>query len=430
MGCLLSVLTATAQTQENPVFCGFDHFLKMKKLHNREYYDAFVSMYDQSKGTLNGDRDGVLIVPVVFHVVYNTPEQNIPDSVLLNQLQILNDDYRRQNADAVNTRDIFLPVAADTEIEFHLATVDPEGHPTTGITRTQTNRSGFTLNFFSTENTLDEVKKSATGGKDAWDPNRYLNIWICNIEPTFLGQIMGMAYPPNGLPNWPAGDGAPSLDVDGVIIHYPAVGSNNPQHMDDNVSYNNLGRTMVHEVGHYLGLRHIWGDELFADPCSEDDGIEDTPRSGGADNNACNLNANTCGAGEPGDLPDMIENFMEYTRDNCYNMFTQGQKEHMRWVLQNKRPGLLTGEVLGISKFGMEQVRVELWPNPTSQKLNVKADFGVHTRYVITNMMGEVVENGTFNRNELDVAHLPAGIYVLTLENQQQKGSQRFVIQH
>jgi hypothetical protein len=427
LGCFLSTISATAQTQGNPVHCGFDYFLKMKKQHDREYYDAFVSMYDQSRGTLNGSRDGVMTIPVVFHIVYNTLEQNLPDSVLLSQLQILNEDYRRQNADAANTREIFLPVAADTEIEFRLASIDPDGNPTNGITRTQTSRNGFTLNLFAVENTLDEVKRTADGGQDPWDPTRYLNIWMCNITPTFLGQVMGMAYPPNDLPNWPTGEAAPGIDVDGVVVHYPTVGSNNPQHMADNVASNNLGRTMVHEVGHYLGLRHIWGDEFFADPCSEDDGIEDTPRSGGSDNNACNLNSNTCGAGQPGDLPDMIENYMEYTRDNCYNMFTQGQKEHMRWVLQNRRAGLLTGEVLGVNAQDIQTVKMEVWPNPTSHTLNVKTDMGIHAEYIITNVLGEVVVSGSFNRNSLDVSHLPAGMYVITVQNRFQKGSQRFV---
>jgi hypothetical protein len=427
IGCFLTAISAIAQTQTNPVHCGFDHFLKMKKQHDREYYDAFVTMYDQSKGTLNGSRDGVLTIPVVFHVVHNTAEQNLPDSVLLSQLQILNEDFRRQNADAVDTRDIFMPVAADTEIEFRLATIDPNGNPTNGITRTHTTRTGFTLNIFSNDNTLDEVKRSADGGKDAWDPTRYLNIWICNITPTFLGQVMGMAYPPSGLHNWPTGQEAPQVQVDGVVVHYPTVGANNPQHMADNVAYNNLGRTMVHEVGHYLGLRHIWGDEMFADPCSEDDGIDDTPRSGGADNNACNLNANTCGAGQPDDLPDMIENYMEYTRDNCYNMFTNGQKEHMRWVLQNRREGLLTGEVLGMNTHHVQSVKLELWPNPSTHTLQVKTDMRVDAVYTITNVLGEVVEKGLLNRNSLDVSHFPTGMYVLTVQNRFQKGSQRFV---
>src|SRR6185436_13006396 len=104
------------------------------------------------------------------------------------------------------------------------------------------------------------------------------------------------------------------------------AGRNNPHADDDGTEFNNMGRTLTHEMGHYLGLRHIWGDELFEDNCSLDDGIDDTPNCGSGDQYSCDYEANTCESSLPDDMPDMLENYMDYTKDHCYNMFTQDQK--------------------------------------------------------------------------------------------------------
>src|SRR5688500_12228415 len=122
----------------------------------------------------------VTIVPVVVHVVYNTTEQNIPEYQITSQIDVLNEDYRRLNADSVNTRAVFNALSADTEIEFCLATVDPSGNPTSGITRTPTSNTYFTI-------TNDNVKTSSTGGKDPWPKEQYLNIWVCNLSSGLLG---------------------------------------------------------------------------------------------------------------------------------------------------------------------------------------------------------------------------------------------------
>lgn len=412
-----------------PVNCAFDYFIQMKKQNDPAYYEEFAELFEQSKGTLNGNRDGILTVPVVFHIIYNTEAENLPDSVIFSQIDVLNEDYRRQNPDAINTRDIFLDVAADTEIEFKLATMDPDGNPANGITRTLTERDGFSMNLFASTNTLDEAKSSATGGADAWDPSQYLNIWVCRIKPSFIGQVFGMAYPPAGLNNWPAQSEAPTSGVDGVIVHYTTVGRNNPVAGDDNVADNDMGRTLTHEVGHYLGLRHIWGDVLFFGLCDEDDGIEDTPMTGSADNYACNHNVNTCFSEQENDLPDMIENYMDYTKDVCYNMFTQGQKEHMRYVLLEKRNSLLTGNALGVNPNEVETVELSVWPNPAKNFLEVRADMGREVSYTISNLLGKTVAEGLFNDTRIDLSALSSGIYILSLRNSKQWGSQRFVVE-
>ena len=151
------------------------------------------------------------------------------------RVDVLNADFRRLNADANNT----WPQAQDSEIEFCLATVDPNGNATTGITRTSTNTTAFGTN--------DQVKSNSSGGKDAWDASKYMNMWVCDIS----GGILGYAQFPGGNPA-----------TDGVVIDYQYFGTIGTA----SASFD-LGRTATHEVGHYLNLRHIWGDG----GCSVDD---------------------------------------------------------------------------------------------------------------------------------------------------------------
>ncbi|MCS6990841.1 MAG: M43 family zinc metalloprotease [Chitinophagales bacterium] len=240
----------------------------------------------------------VVTIPVVFHVVYNTTAENLSDDQLLSQLQVLNEDFRRLNPDAGSTRAAFAPVAADCEIEFCLAQRDPNGNPTNGIIRVYTTKTSFTSN--------DDVKKSSKGGSDAWDRNSYLNIWVCDLS----GGLLGYAQFPGG----PA-------TTDGIVIDYAYTGRGGsaqpPYH---------LGRTATHEVGHWLNLYHIWGDD--GNSCSGSDLVSDTPNQ--ADETyGCPLPAVriSCSNGPDG---DQYENYMDYTDDACMNMFTAGQKARMQ----------------------------------------------------------------------------------------------------
>ena len=128
-----------------------------------------------------------------------------------------------------------------------------------------------------------------------------------------------------------------------MVLHYPIVGSNNPQNGDDGISGNEMGQACVHEVGHYLGLRHIWGDPIGGSGCSVDDGISDTPNQNAASQFTCNYNLNSC-TDSPINYPDMVENYMDYSNDACMNMFTANQSIVMRSVLELARPGLIEGQ--------------------------------------------------------------------------------------
>lgn len=404
--------------------CGFDlwhhHIKNTDPERARQMQLAFDQWIEQSKLHVQTRDEEVYQIPVVFHVVWKEAAQNLADSVIFSQLEVLNEDYRRLNANASETRDEFLPVAADTGIEFVLAEFDPEGNPTDGIVRVETDRDGFALDLFGSANSLDEVKSSATGGSDAWNTDQYLNIWICNIEASILGQIFGLAYPPAGVPNWPDGSAAPSDDVSGVIVHYTTVGRNNPSADDDGVDGNDQGRTMVHEVGHYLGLRHIWGDAiafLGEDGCAVDDGFEDTPNCAAADNFQCNLNANSC-SNETVDLPDMIENYMDYSPDACMNMFSQEQADMMRFALINLRPGLINSPALSVNETPALQ-SVNVFPNPAGNQVSVATDENLNlTRVQVLDQLGRVIKEAEGQGSSLlvlPVENLRQGTYFLRI---------------
>ena len=268
--------------------------------------------------------EGAITIPVVVHVVYNTVAENISDAQVQSQIDVLNEDFRRTNEDAANTPSDFVGVAADTEIQFCLASVAPDGSATNGITRTETTVSTFGTN--------DDMKFDASGGKDAWPADQYLNIWVCDLGNSLLGYAQ-----------FPGGSAA----TDGVVCNYLAFGRG-PYTLFTDFA---LGRTTTHEVGHWLNLRHIWGDG----PCSFDDFVDDTPEAGGPNytGSPCTYpGPNSCrprGRAGQNDLPDMFQNYMDYSDDVCMNLFTIGQTERMRALFDTGGPraGLLTSNGCG-----------------------------------------------------------------------------------
>ena len=362
------------------------------------------------------------IIPVVFHVVYNTPDENISDEIILNQLEILNADYARLNADSGNVRSEFQSIVGPTNVRFALATVDPDGNPTTGITRTETSMETFGTLFLDFD-VLEQVKSTADGGIDPWDQAHYLNIWVCDMSIDFLGQqlamLLGYATPPDGLPNWPAGstDGM----SDGVVLQYHTVGD--AEHNPNDIAPDTRGRTAVHEVGHYLGLRHIWGDG----DCTEDDGVEDTPDATDASQQDCNFNSNTCTADVVGlgDLPDMVENFMDYSAESCQNSFTRKQADLMHGVLENERYELVHNNVAALPVH--EQITFEVYPNPTIGTLQVKAGQEI-SGIEVRDIKGRLLLESKGKNTNIDLQGLDAGIYVLGLNFSDGQSAQKRIL--
>lgn len=259
--------------------------------------------------------DVTITIPVVVHIVYKEEVENISEAQIFSQIEVLNKDFRRKNEDATNTPAIFQSVAADVNIEFCLASTDPNGDPTNGITRTHTEQAIFDFD--------DAIKDSNRGGGDAWDTQSYLNIWVGN-----LGAFLGYASFPGG-----------NLALDGIVINYTAFGT-----LGTAAPPFDLGRTTTHEVGHWLNLYHIWGDG----GCGLDDGVQDTPLAGASSSNeppCATPSQNTCHEGA-GDLPDMFQNFMDYSHDACMNLFTKGQKTRMRSLFMgnNARASMLASK--------------------------------------------------------------------------------------
>ncbi|PZX52449.1 putative secreted protein (Por secretion system target) [Algoriphagus ratkowskyi] len=250
-----------------------------------------------------------ILIPVVIHVIHNGNPLgqgvNIPISQIQEQIRVLNEDFQRLNADAANTPAEFLPVAGIANIEFVLAKQDPSGLPTSGITRTSGPKSSYDPNFDAS--TLGQVIQ--------WDPNIYLNMYVTTLVSPFIGYA---SFPISDLPGLA---GAPTSSLtDGVVIDYRYFG------VGGNAVSASKGRTATHEVGHFFGLRHIWGDG----GCGVDDFVSDTPLQDNS-NNTCSPNVTRFSC----DSNDMIQNYMDYTPDACMNLFTKGQVERFEVVLTN-----------------------------------------------------------------------------------------------
>lgn len=401
--------------------CGTAEAIQIQENSHPGYRSAIDRTFDHVKNLIaqkGVNSDTIYRIPVVVHIVYNSPEENIPNDLVYSQIARLNRDYRRLNEDTSDTRAEFLPVAADAGIEFYLAGTDADGNPSGGITRTQTTRTDFAPDFFG--NGMDDVKQSSLGGADAWDTDNYLNIWVCDlIGSNAFFQLFGFAYPPATAPNWPANSAAPSPELQGVVIHYEVFGDGNPL-ATGQLSISDKGRTAVHELGHYLGLRHIWGDALFTDGCAVDDGIEDTPNASANAAQQCTFSNNTC-VDLPVDFPDMIENYMDYAQDRCMNLFTQGQVDIMRLMLETARTELADGSV---EPSGMTHLpsagSIGVFPNPTDADfvIQIPSDQRVSSiRVVDINGRTVAERSGMLETGNIsDDWNLAAGSYILQLQ--------------
>jgi pregnancy-associated plasma protein-A len=249
----------------------------------------------------------LVTIPVVVHVVYKQPQENISDAQVKSQFVVLNRDYRALNPDKSKVPTPWKGLVTDAKIQFKLATKDPNGKPTTGITRTQTSKSTFGVD--------DAVKAKSTGGANAWNPKKYLNLWVCKLS----GGLLGYAQ----FPGMPA-------KTDGVVITYTAFGT-----VGSAQSPFNKGRTATHEIGHWLNLRHIWGD---TEDCSGSDMVADTPNAATPNYGKPRFPHVSCSNGPNG---DMFMDYMDYVDDDAMCMFTTGQVARMRATLAGARSSVI-----------------------------------------------------------------------------------------
>lgn len=301
-------------------------------LGSREEFETWLSK-EIKKQEAKGNTRVVVTIPTVVHVVHNGENvgvgTNISQAQVNSQITVLNQDFRRTNPDASSTPSVFSSVAVDAEIEFCLALVDPNGVTLAqpGIDRINRNTKGWSTPPYSMSYIDATIKPNSI-----WDPTRYFNIWTLNLG----NQLLGYAQFPNssGLGGLNANNGA--ANTDGVVILYNAFGNTG------NVAAPyNKGRTATHEVGHWLGLLHIWGDDGTS--CTGSDNCADTPNQ--ADENyGCPTFATNISCSNSG---DMSMNYMDYTDDACMNLFTANQKTRMQTVMSvsPRRASLTTSTV-------------------------------------------------------------------------------------
>lgn len=267
-------------------------------------------------------RSTPVTIPVVIHVLWRNPDDDLPEDQLLSQVEVLNEDFRFRNADREAIPDPFRAEASDALVEFALARRDPDGRPTSGITRTRTPHASFPYDGSASATArLDALIKTGPGSARAWPREHYLNLWVCPLG----GGLLGYAQFPGG-----------AAETDGVVVRSSAFGRRGSLSADYA-----LGRTCTHEVGHWLDLMHIWGDDGGA--CSGSDAVADTPNQGGANLGTPAFPTLSCGNGPHG---DMFMNYMDYVDDAAMLMFSRGQAERMAATLAGPRASLLSSPAL------------------------------------------------------------------------------------
>lgn len=354
-----------------------------------------VAQHEQVKNTIRSlaayqtesstSTNNVVTVPVVVHVLYKNNTQNVSDAQIASQLAVLNADFRKLNTDVNTVPEHFRNMAADLEIAFVMASVDPNGDATNGIVRKSV-PSSFIFD--------DNYYRGNLNGSAAWNPNKYLNIWVGEFTDQGL---LGWAYPPV----------AAGMSFDGLCIGYTCFGT-----MGTAQSPYNKGRTATHEIGHYFGLEHPWGDDYSA--CgtpANSDGVDDTP----ATYNpyfGCPVypnNAYTCVNSQHG---AMFMNFMDYGNDACLKMFSNGQKTIVRSTIQNIRTQLL----------GLDNIEryndIKVYPNPAESFISVKTGVTPVDRVEFYDQTGRLVKTERVaDEAQITISDLQAGIYYLRLYN-------------
>lgn len=353
----------------------------------------------------------VIRIPTVVHVVYVTATENISDAQIFSQMEVLNADYRRLNSDTTNTPSVFSSIAADVEIEFCLASKDPQGNPTNGIMR-YSSAGGQLFGYFGPS---DDVKSASTGGADPWPTDQYLNLWVCRLFPGLLGYAQ---FP---------GDAAAT---DGVVINYTAFGT-----MGTAQAPADGGRTATHEVGHWLGLYHIWGDDS---DCTGSDSVPDTPNQMSESQNDCQPTKNTCSNEDAfwngQDPKDMVENYMDYSNDACMNLFTLGQKARMMSFLfgDARRNALFNSQgcsnITTIEKSA--NLNFEIYPNPSSGIFELKTNHNFGNIKVFDITGREVYsQNIESQSTKIDLTKQVSGVYTIEVQQNNQINIQKIVIQ-
>lgn len=325
--CAVAALVAVpARAQDPPPHrkCASDDRYQELMKKNAEFRSArqqlltLTQAFESVRGSGRyAERTGPIRIPVVVHVVHNTPAQDVSIAQIQSQIAALNADYQKTNPDLSGVPAPYQSRIGDPRIVFELAVRDPNGQRTDGVTRTQTSE----ILFFYDGPKAEFVKSTAKGGHDGWPRDRYLNLWVAPLGDDLLGYA-----------SFPGEDPA----LDGVVITTSAFGTSGTARPPFD-----KGRTATHEVGHWLNLFHVWGDDRGA--CSGSDQVRDTPNQAGSNVGCPAFPHKTCGNRTNGDL---FMNYMDYTDDACMFMFTKGQVLRMEAAMNGARLALTTSDAL------------------------------------------------------------------------------------
>ena len=349
----------------------------------------------------------VITIPVVVHVMHEGTAIGVGKNISLAQIQsqidVLNEDFRRLNEEILALPAPFRGASADPLIQFCLAQQKPDGTPTNGILRYgDPSFSSFTIDK------MDKEIKPIT----IWDRNKYLNIWTIEFGGDDFGTLGSATFPTE-----------PALS-DGLLIGYKYFGR-----VGNLGAIYNLGRTTTHEVGHWLNLRHIWGNESA---CVSDDEVLDTPLQS-LSSKGCNTfpKKDDCSAVYPG---IMFQNFMDYSNDNCQGLFTFGQSARMDSALFNQRAGLLTSQgcvPASLNTNQYENTEFSIHPNPTSSKVSFDNSIEKFETATVVNYLGQVVGETKFDsfttNQEIDLSSFTAGIYLVKFTNNDKSITQKII---
>ncbi len=335
-----------------------------------------------------------IVIPVVVHIL-EFGSIKVSDAQVQSQIEALNRDFQAANEDLLRVPERFKKFVGNPNFRFELARVNPAGEPTTGIIRKQAGLAQFSMD--------NRIKSSRKGGSDAWPSAHYLNIWVGDL----LNGIQGYSSMPGE---------APALD--GVVLNQSVFGTLNK------TGKYALGRIAVHEVGHWLGLKHIWGDAYCGD-----DGIDDTPPQKSYNRGCPEGIRKTCGNDPNG---DMYMNYMDLTDDNCMYMFTQGQKAKMRslFAVNGARNSILAGlalqtdgDIIDPTWGQPEQAAIkpqplQIFPVPASTEIRVEiADYKQynHKKLFIYSLMGQQLLQVSIRGNQviIPIGSLAPGQYLI-----------------
>lgn len=403
------LLFASSLAGQNLERCATNNFLEQSLLIHPELVSKRAAFLRNQalrieKGFISNR--SISIIPVVVHIVYNSDEQNISAEQVRSQIASINRDFRLKNENVEQANANFKQLAADVTIEFCLADKDPDGNTSNGITRSKTPEDQIGL-----KSVVGDGRKaifySEFTGYDAWNPKKYLNIWVCELGNGVLGYA---AFPESTV-----------IAEDGIVVDYRSFGSQGTAKHPSN-----LGKTLTHEIGHYLDLQHIWGNTIG--DCEVDDGIEDTPPQERPTGGCPITSQVSCSSF------DMFNNYMDYCNDECLSIFTPDQVKRMLATLNSVRSGLLNTNNCSLVSLDNPLSEIQLWGNPATKEFTLHLDQGSLFEVTVSgyNLLGQQVladKKYFFPADQtINIEFLPQGIYLIKLSTSDSQVVKKIIV--